>query len=264
MSYYKIDKLEDWLYRFYDPMSVNCYLVIGEEKALLLDTGYGIVPLMPEIEKLTTLPITVVLSHGHVDHVNGAFDFDEAWMHEADLDVLKEHTAKEWRKDLAEEAIGNGVKGVDPIAHANKKCPDIKSLQIGQIFDLGGLNCEIIAMPGHSAGSVGLLIKEGCVLISADGASHLIWLFLHESTSVKAYADMLEKVYQLDFDYFLTGHTDVKNPKSDFEKLISVARNATFEKGKPYDQLPELEGYIYAEDDTAIVFSKRTIGYEEK
>ena len=259
MSYYKIDKLENWLYRFYDPLSVNFYLIVGEEKAILFDTGYGVVDVMPEIRKITDLPLTVILSHGHVDHANGAFDFDEAWMNMDDLDVFKEHTTAEWRENLANEVIGNGIEGIDASAHGKKSPPALKPLEIGQIFDIGGLACEIIAMPGHTKGSVGLLIKEGKVLISADGASHLIWLFLKESAPVKQYAAMLESVEKLDFDYFLTGHTSVKNPKSDFKQLISVAKNASMDKAKPYDQMPELEGYIYAEGETAIVFSKETI-----
>ena len=258
MSYYKIDQLEPWLYRFYDPMSVNCFLVIGKEKALLLDAGYGIVSLVPEIQKITDKPLTVVLSHGHVDHANGAFEFAEAWMHEADMDVLKEHTTAEWRGNLAQEAAGNGVEGFDPVAYVAKQCPKINFLTMGQQFELGELTCEVVAMPGHTAGSVGLLIKEGKILLAGDGASHLIWLFMNESTLVKEYVEMLKRTMQLDFDYFFTGHTDWKNPKAEFAKFIQVAEAATFEQAKPYDVVPN-ESYIYEEGDTAIVFSKRTI-----
>jgi len=259
MSYYKIDQLAPTLYRFYDPFSVNFFLVVGAEKALLLDAGYGIVPVLPEIRKITDKPLEVVVSHGHVDHANGMFDFDEFWMHEADMDVLARHTTKEWRGNLAKEAVEKGVEGFDPEAYTNKTCPQVNHLTIGQIFDLGGVACEVIAMPGHTAGSVGILLKEERILLVCDAASHLIWLFMQESSLVSEYSAMLKRIYELDFDYFFTGHTDWKNAKIEFEKFIRVADAATFEQSKEYDTVPD-EAYIYEEGDTAVVFSKRTIG----
>ena len=65
----------------YDPESVFCYLVVGNERALLFDTAFGIGSLPGAIRKITDKPVTVVLSHGHTDHANGAYQFDEAWLH---------------------------------------------------------------------------------------------------------------------------------------------------------------------------------------
>ena len=262
MSYYKIDQLAPTLYRFHDPFSVNFFLVVGAEKALLLDAGYGIIPVLPEIRKITEKPLEVVVSHGHVDHANGAFDFEEFWMHEADMDVLARHTTKEWRGNLAKEAVEKGIEGFDPEAYTNKTCPKVNHLAIGQIFDLGGVTCEVIAMPGHTAGSIGILVKEERILLASDGASHMIWLWMDESALVKDYAQMLKLVNELDFDYFYTGHTDWKNEKKEFEKFIRVAAAANFAEAQEYNEYDaaNAEAYIYAEDDTAVVFSKRTIG----
>ena len=51
------------------------YLIVGETAALMFDTGIGVVPIRPVIEELTTLPVTVVNSHSHYDHVGGNHEF---------------------------------------------------------------------------------------------------------------------------------------------------------------------------------------------
>ena len=63
-------------------------LAIGDERALLYDTAYGLAPLHDVIRELTSKPYDVILSHGHIDHVNGAFQFDEVWLHEGDLGIV--------------------------------------------------------------------------------------------------------------------------------------------------------------------------------
>ena len=263
MSYYKIDQLAPTVYRFHDPFSVNFFLVVGADKALLLDAGYGVVPVLPEIRTITDKPLEVVLSHGHVDHANGAFDFEQVWMHEADMKVLGKHTTFQWRHNLALEAIGKGIE-IDPEVHANKPCPTINFLTAGQNFDLGDVVCEVVAMPGHTAGSIGILVKEERILLASDAASHMIWLWMEESALVKDYAQMLKVVNELEFDYFYTGHTDWKNEKKEFEKLIRVAEAANFADSKEYNEYDaaNAEAYVYEEGDTAVVFSKRTIGAE--
>ncbi|MCL2545506.1 MAG: hypothetical protein FWE77_06250, partial [Clostridia bacterium] len=82
---------------------------------------------------------------------------------------------------------------------------------------------------------------------------------LEETLPIRQYISMLERVSRLAFDVFYTAHSDGPHPKSDFQRYIRVARNASIEKGKPYDAFPELKPYIYAEDGVSIVFNKRTL-----
>jgi len=67
---------------------------------------------------------------------------------------------------------------------------------------------------------------------------------------------MLERVVQLDFDTFISGHTDEITPKSDFHKYINVARHLSVEKSVPFKYHPELKGLLYREDGVEIVFSE--------
>ena len=106
---YKIEQIHSWLYRIHDPLGVYFYLIVGDEKALLFDTGYGIGNIPEMIKTITTKPLTVILGHAHIDHANGAYQFDEVYLNESDFEVYKLHTSPSFRdmiiKDLAEKCF---------------------------------------------------------------------------------------------------------------------------------------------------------------
>jgi len=223
MNHYKLTKLHPWLYSIYDPKNVFCYLIVGEKRALLFDTCYGDAPLCDAISQVCDLPYEVVLSHGHWDHVDGAYQFDEKWIHPADVEL------------------------------AGKNVGKLKMLEYGQVFDLGGLTVEVVPMEGHTAGSVGLLIREHRLLLDADAANYHMWMFLNECLHVDVYINMLKRVRELDFDTFIVGHSDLQRPKSDFDKYLAVAMNFDYGKSTPYPAFPELGGRMYEEGDVSII-----------
>jgi len=255
MSYYTIKQINPWLYSIYDPMDVYCYLLVGEESALLYDTGYGIAPLEEAIRQVCNLPLIVVLGHGHIDHANGAYQFNEAWIHLDDLELCLRHTSRTARRNIVGDMDNSKPECFNDEQYINAGSGNLKHLTIGQIFDLGNLHVEIVAMEGHTAGSVGLLVHEHQVLIDSDAASPHVWMFLNEILPMNVYIDMLERVSQMNFDTFFIGHSDTPRPKSDFKKYINVARNITLEKSTPYDSMSELGGLLYQEGDAAIVFN---------
>lgn len=259
MNYYSLKQIYPWLYSIKDPDNVFCYLVVGDESALLYDTAFGTACLHDVIREVTDKPVVVVLGHGHVDHANGACQFDEAWLHENDFKLCKLHTSEAYRRDYAVNAspLPEGFDAEAYIKAGNKL--NLKKLEIGQIFDLGGLHMEVVAMEGHTAGSVGLLAQEQRVLLTSDAANPHIWMFLKESLPVAQYISMLERVKELNFDTFFIGHSDQPLPKSEIDKFIRVARNASVEKSTPYSQLPELKGFLYQEGETGIVFSEEKL-----
>ena len=97
MQYFKHEKLKEHLYRIIDITGVCCYLVVGEEKACLLDTCGGIGNIKEYVETITDKPIMVVLTHGHLDHIGGASLFEEVYMPHEDMPVLKMHNDFEFR-----------------------------------------------------------------------------------------------------------------------------------------------------------------------
>jgi len=258
-DYYKVKQIYPWLFSIFDPQSVFCYLVVGSERALLFDTLYGIGNLYQIVKKITDKPLFVVLGHGHYDHANGACQFEEAWLHEADFELCREHTSEDARLAALNEYKERGgipPYGFDLDAYLKGGTGNLKKLPVGMVFDLGGLHLEVVGMEGHTAGSVGLLVKEHKTLLDSDSANTQTWMFKVESLFLNQYIAMLERVVQLDFDTFFMGHSDVPMPKSDFNKFINVARHASIEKAEPFPLLPELKGFIYREDGVEIVISE--------
>jgi len=256
----KIEEINTGLFLIKDPLDVNMYLIIGEEKALLFDTGYGVGDIPGAIKSITSKPLTVVLGHGHIDHANGAYQFDEVFMHEEDNELFDDNTSPETRKmilsNLKEAELDLGQNGE---LWCKEQACKLKPLNTGTIFDLGGIHVEVIDMAGHTGGSIGLLIKEMRILLDSDSANSHCWMFMPQSLSIREYTAMLKRVKQLEFDFFYVAHQDHAHPKSDLDKYIKVAENATIEKSKPYELKTDLEPYIYTEGDTSLIFNRRTL-----
>jgi len=270
MGYFTTKQLHPWLYSIFDPMGVYSYLAVGREKALLFDTTYGIGSLPDAVKEITDKPLTVVLSHGHVDHSCGAYQFDEVLTHENEIELVRKHTSAEYRnKFIVAENSGtlkmnkgsSFPEDFNEERYMNSGMGNLKKLNSGEIFDLGGLKLEVVPMEGHTRGSIGLLSKEHGILLDSDAANWHIWLFFDESLSVNSYVSMLKRTIKLDFDTFYVGHSNNPLPKSEFEKYISVASNASIEKARIYDNkmFPEFVIYIYEENHIGIAFSRKTL-----
>ncbi|MDR2591090.1 MAG: MBL fold metallo-hydrolase [Oscillospiraceae bacterium] len=262
MLKFKVKEIQKGLFMLTDPLEVNLFLIVGEEKALLFDTGYGFVNTPTAIKEITDKPVTVVLGHGHLDHANGAYQFDEVYLREPDFDLCREHTGSKFRKMLVDRLEETGQKlDVDPETWINSGACNLIPLEAGTIFDLGGLHVEVIDMAGHTGGSIGLLIKEMRILLDSDSANSHCWMFMPQSLGINEYISMLERVKKLDFDTFYTAHQDFPHDKSFFDKYISVAKNVTMENSTPYgnDNWKELEPRVYSEGDISIVINERVI-----
>lgn len=169
------------------------YLIEGGEKAALIDTGSGIGYLRAFVAQLTDKPITVLLTHGHVDHAMGAGEFETVYMNHADDYIYVQHTDMGFRRDglflcPQKDAIEDGE--IIPAKPLN----EIHDIRGGDSFDLGGLHIDIYDCPGHTRGSVVMLIREERVLLLGDACNYLT--FMHEpySTTIAEYEQSLLKL----------------------------------------------------------------------
>ena len=195
------------VYLIDDAGDSTCYLITGSEKALLVDSVNGYEDLKAITQTLTDLPVIVVNTHGHGDHTFGNVYFEEAWLHPADF-------------DLYDTFFGYAKEKLDE--HGLKPCP-VKALQIGQIFDLGGVQLEVVDLKGHTAGSIGLLDKEGRIIYTGDGLNTHIWMQLDHSLPMTTLLETLRKLkaeHGQDFDYVAHGHTKVLRDKEILDWMI--------------------------------------------
>ena len=106
-SFYKWKQLGAGVFHIQDLFSDYMYLVAGEEKAVLIDTGMGFPGLRQLVERLTDKPVIVLNTHGHLDHIGGNDEFGCIYLHPDDLAVYAEHGMESYRsgviRDMARE-----------------------------------------------------------------------------------------------------------------------------------------------------------------
>jgi len=134
--------------------NVYCYLLVGTEKALLIDTAYGEGNLRMFVEEITDKPVIVTNTHGHFDHTGGNPWWDEAWMSE------------ESSKD-AKVAFGDEMqKRFDTMPY-----PDytINFIDENTVFNLGGGRMvRVVPIPAHHLGSVAFIDSASRYLFTGD------------------------------------------------------------------------------------------------
>ena len=151
---------------------VMMYLVVGEEKAALIDCGFGVVDTLRSfVEKLTDKPIICIIAHGHPDHAGAAALFDEIYMNPKDELLLPVSLSYQRR-------MGDVFGGRDPYSDGLKEYCEkhivmteklsYKPMRDGDVFDLGGKQLEVVAIPGHTPGSVAIINRAENYALTSD------------------------------------------------------------------------------------------------
>ena len=90
-DWFTIDQIDESTYIISENRhweETHCYLLIGNDRALLIDTGLGISNIYEQVRKLTNKPVAAVATHIHWDHIGGHKYFPEFYAHDAELDWL--------------------------------------------------------------------------------------------------------------------------------------------------------------------------------
>ncbi|WFR56349.1 MBL fold metallo-hydrolase [Anaerocolumna sp. AGMB13025] len=231
------------------------YLIVGSKMAALIDTGSGVGNIKEYVEELTKLPIIVILTHAHIDHSAGAFYFNEVYLNEQDAKLLNlEFSEEECR--LMYQGIKDFVAGTNKelAIHLQEKDmvkpfhKNFLPLSDGDKFELGGLTLEIIECPGHTKGSVVVLIKEQRAIIFGDSCNPFVWLFLPESTGVAEYKNSLLRVKtrEEEYDKVYLSHAPKDSAKEILDEVIHICDLILDGKSDdiPYSVPGMKDGYI--------------------
>ncbi len=217
-----VKKLNEHVWAFDDCHNAVCYLVVGKERAMVVDTMNGIVDFLPEIREITDLPIMIVNTHGHGDHVGGNVFFDvPGYLHEADFPLID--VFLKYHPDVSDIIR---AKGFDE--------PGFLRLDVDATIDLGGLTVDTIEIPGHTSGEVCFLLNEDRVLFTGDGINSHLWMQLPHSLSVEEGLENLDKVAPLLHEkasYIAHGHLAAFEDISLFDKLREGMRELVNQKG---------------------------------
>ena len=185
------------------------YLIGGDERCLLMDTGWGIGGLKGLVASLSLLPLVVVNSHGHPDHAFGNGLFAEVHIHEADERFVNKPPSRETCNWIIENLLPKPLpQDFNPDAWATS-VPSLKKIRDGHVFELGGRSLQVISVPGHTPGSVCLLDPEARLLFTGDTVlAGPIWLHLEESAPLHEFHGNLQRLQEFagEFDYILPAH----------------------------------------------------------
>ena len=176
-------KLDDhtWIGNGHRLYNESLYLVEGNKSAVLIDAGVRIPELDKIVAKITSKPVTMILTHGHGDHVGGAGPFPEVWVSPADEQMFLSNL--------------RGYQG--KIVH----------LTDGQIIDLGDRKLEVMFTPGHTAGSVTFFDKANHYGFSGDafGSTNLL-VFTYLSNVVASAAKVEKYIKENNIKFLFPGH----------------------------------------------------------
>lgn len=180
------EKISGHVTRIYGLAGEQMYLVEGTQKAALIDTGSGAGSLRRFVETLTDKPLVVLLTHGHVDHAMGAPEFDTVYMSYEDKYIYEQHCDMEVRKGYLSQAPAFAMVEEEDYIPV-KSADSFLDLKDGDVFALGGISIEIFACPGHTEGSVCMLLREERALLTGDACNTFVFLFDDYSTGVATY-----------------------------------------------------------------------------
>lgn len=201
-SWFEVYKVAPAVFAIYEPHQAEetiSYLIAGDKQALLFDTGMGISDIKKVVSELTRLPIIVLNSHTHNDHVGSNWEFDT--IYGMNTDFTREN-ARGSREDAQveispDQICGTLPKGFDPKTYATRPWKITTYIHDGERIDLGGRTLEVLATPGHTPDAISLIDRANRLLFTGDTYYPApIWLFRPE-TDLDAYAASIRRLAAL-------------------------------------------------------------------
>jgi hydroxyacylglutathione hydrolase len=162
-DYFAVQDLGDGVFAIGEPRYYQqnyAYLILGDRRALLFDSSSGTRDVSPVIASLTRLPVTVMVSHLHFDHLGGIAPFHRIAM----IDL------PQTRADVTDGMFTPGRYEFGGIADKRVR-PSFKVsewIKPGETIDLGGRRLQVLSTPGHTPTSVSLYDAAGKRLFTGD------------------------------------------------------------------------------------------------
>lgn len=234
-SAYHVHQLNENTYLIEEKTLINqglCYLLCGEERALLIDTGLGYPGLKEAVMEKTDLPVIVANTHAHVDHIGGNHCFEEIWFHEADRPTFALHTDPAYTLKLLAGELPGPVRVVAGILTKKLRQVDTSGnyhyFGDDKVFHLGSRDVEVIPTPGHSPGCVCFLDRKARMLFSGDTVCEwgILLHFKRESCPPETYLESIERLKGLEkaYDTIWPGHHGYPVEKGYVDEYLTCAR----------------------------------------
>lgn len=181
---------------------VHSFLLLGTEKAALIDTGLGIDNIKRMTDQLTELPIDVLTTHVHADHIGSHGEFERIFVHEGDKDWLVHGigglSIEQIRKDMSRDITLPTPDTFHPDSYVPFRGEPAGILEDGDVINLGDRRLVIVHTPGHSPGHISIWDETNGYLFTGDLLYDETPIYaFYPSTSPEALVQSLDKISQL-------------------------------------------------------------------
>ena len=254
------------VYHMEDVWGAYSTLVVGQRRALLVDTGTGVCDLASEVKELTSLPLTVVNTHGHCDHIGGNYQFERVLLSPEEklpAEIGVSDSVK--RRVLALIPPETLPECFDEAGFMSNTLDNAEPLYTDAVFELGGERVSVVELRNHTEGSVGFLCENKRLLLTGDAAAPFIYLFFPESCSLTRHAEILRELARdARFERMLCSHSGQLMEKRQLDLFIQCAENAKTGRSVKFTDpiFPEFLGRKHVEmpeadvlDCAAIIFN---------
>ena len=237
--WFEVYKMRPGVFAIYEPHQyeeVISYLILGSRRALLFDSGMGISDISKVVARLTSLPVSVLNSHTHNDHVGDNWRFKSVYgMDTAFTRKNANGSTADAQAELASDQIcGELPAGFDAKSYTTRPFHITKWLHDGDTIDLGERTMRVIAAPGHTPDSIALLDARNGLLFTGDTYyAGPIFLYRPE-TDLDAYVASVRKLAALPgLQLLLPAHNVPVADPAELDRVVNAMQQVRDGKIKP-------------------------------
>ena len=203
----------------------NIFVIVGRDRAVLVDTGMGVALLRPVVATLTDRPITLFSTHSHLDHIGAHHEFAdcEILVHPTEAAALRapngpaglDYASLSEARRAEYRAAGFSTEGlmvdaapagVDISRHGFKGVEPTRLVDEGDVVDLGDRKFEVLHLPGHSPGSLALWEAATGILIAGDAIYDGILIDTTDDADIPTYLRTMQRLRTLPVRVVHAGH----------------------------------------------------------
>ena len=246
--WFEVYKVSPGVFAIYEPHQFEeaiSFLVLGQRRGVLFDTGMGIGDIRKVALSLTSLPITVVNSHTHNDHIGDNWEFSDIYGMDTDFTRTNARgSTADAQAELAPgQVCGELPPGFDSRTYRTRPFHITRWIHDGDAIDLGGRTLEVMSTPGHTPDAICLLDRKNGLLFTGDTYYPApIWLYRPE-TDLDAYVHSVERIAELSphLRLLLTSHNIPVADPSNLPRLLVAIKEVRAGKATP---VPEGNGQV--------------------